>query len=76
MTSVVWAAIGLAAVVFVFFAGWPLYATYKTRGQGADVAEGQAYLKAKAKAKAKAQAEAKAGSRGAAHRGHPDEPGA
>ena len=72
MTSVVWAAIGLAAVVFVIFAGWPLYATYKTRGQGADVAEGQAYLKAKAKA----QAEAKAGSRGAAHRGHPDEPGA
>ena len=25
----VWAAIGLAAVVFVIFAGWPLYATYK-----------------------------------------------
>ena len=47
MTPVVWIAIGLAAVVFVIFAGWPLYATYKTRGQGADVAEGQAYLKAK-----------------------------
>lgn len=50
MTYVVWIAIGLAAVVFVIFAGWPLYNTYKTRGQGADVAEGQAYLKAKAEA--------------------------
>jgi hypothetical protein len=70
MTSVVWAAIGLAAVVFVIFAGWPLYATYKTRGQGADVAEGQAYLKAKARA------QPKAGSEGAAPRGHPDGPGA
>ena len=37
MTPVFWIAIGLAAVVFVIFAGWPLYATYKTRGQGADV---------------------------------------
>ena len=50
MTYVVWIAIVLAAVVFVIFAGWPLYTTYKTRGQGADVAEGQAYLKAKAEA--------------------------
>ena len=48
MTFVVWIAIGLAAVVFVIFAGWPLYNTYKTRGQGADVAEAQAYFKAKA----------------------------
>jgi hypothetical protein len=55
VTYVVWIAIGLAAVVFCVFAGWPLYNTYKTRGQGADVAEGQAYLKAKAKAKARAQ---------------------
>ena len=52
MTFVVWIAIALAAVVFVIFAGWPLYTTYKTRGQGADVAEGQAYFKAKAKAEA------------------------
>ena len=52
MTPVVWIAIGLAAVVFVIFAGWPLYNTYRTRGQGADVAEGQAYLKAKAQAEA------------------------
>ena len=44
MTPVFWIAISLAAVVFVIFAGWPLYATYKTRGQGADVAEGQAYF--------------------------------
>ena len=70
MTPVVWIAIGLAALVFVIFAGWPLYTTYKTRGQGADVAEGQAYLKAKA------QAEGKAGSADAAPRGHPDGPGA
>ena len=54
MTYVVWIAIGLAAVVFCIFAGWPLYNTYKTRGLGADVAEGQAYLKAKARAEAKA----------------------
>ena len=64
MTLVVWIAIGLAAVVFVIFAGWPLYATYKTRGQGADVAEGQAYLKAKAE------------SAGAAPAGDHDGPGA
>ena len=70
--------LGLAAVVFVIFAGWPLYATYKTRGQGADVAEGQAYLKAKAQAEADAQAEAGeeagAGSAGPALRGDHDGP--
>ncbi len=44
VTYVVWIAVGLAAVVFCIFAGWPLYNTYKTRGLGADVAEGQAYL--------------------------------
>jgi hypothetical protein len=63
---VVWIAIGLAAVVFVIFAGWPLYTTYKTRGQGADVAEGQAYLKAKSQAEARAQAETEAESTRAA----------
>ena len=68
MTPVVWIAVGLAAVVFVIFAGWPLYNTYRTRGQGADVVEGQAYLKAKA------QAEAEAASDGAALRGQHDEP--
>ena len=67
MTPVVWIAIGLAAVVFVIFAGWPLYNTYRTRGQGADVAEGQAYLKAKAQAEAKAERD------GAALRGQHDE---
>ena len=80
MTPVVWMVLGLAAVVFVIFAGWPLYATYKTRGQGADVAEGQAYLKAKAQAEAKTQAEAGAGeeagagSAGPALRGDHDAP--
>jgi len=58
LTYVVWIAIGLAAVVFCVFAGWPLYTTYKTRGQGADVAEGQAYFKAKARAQ-RAQAAAR-----------------
>jgi hypothetical protein len=58
VTPVVWIAIGLAAVVFVIFAGWPLYTTYKTRGQGADVAEGQAYLKAKAQAESAGAASA------------------
>ena len=32
--------------------GWPLYNIYKTRLQGADVAEGQAYFKAKAQGRA------------------------
>ena len=58
MTYVVWIAIALAAVVFCIFAGWPLYNTYKTRGLGADVAEGQAYFKAKARAEAEARARA------------------
>ncbi len=57
MTPVVWMVLGMAAVVFVIFAGWPLYVTYRTRGQGADVAEGQAYFKAKAQAEAQAQAQ-------------------
>ena len=74
--------LGLAAVVFVIFAGWPLYVTYRTRGQGADVAEGQAYFKAKAQAEARAQAaagaeeEAGAGSAGRAPRGDHDGPSA
>ena len=76
MTPVVWMVLGLAAVVFVIFAGWPLYVTYRTRGQGADVAEGQAYLRAKAQAEAEAQAQAEAGrgSAGPARRGDHDGP--
>ncbi len=80
MTPVVWMVLGLAAVVFVIFAGWPLYVTYRTRGQGADVAEGQAYFKAKAQAEAQARAaagageEAGAGSAGPPLRGDHDGP--
>jgi hypothetical protein len=76
VTPVVWMVLGLAAVVFVIFAGWPLYATYRTRGQGADVAEGQAYLRAKAQAEAQGQARAEAGkgSVGPARRGDHDGP--
>lgn len=45
-----WIAIGLAGVAFCVFTGWPLYNTYKARGKEvADVAEGEAYLKAKAR---------------------------
>lgn len=66
MTYVVWIAIGLAAVVFCIFAGWPLYNTYKTRGLGADVVEGQAYCKAKAEAEARARAESDDGRPGTA----------
>jgi hypothetical protein len=51
LTPAFWIAIGLAGVAFCVFTGWPLYNTYKTRRQGADVAEGQAYFKAKARAK-------------------------
>jgi hypothetical protein len=47
MSPVVWIAIGIAVIVFLIFAAWPLYNTYRTRGQGADVREGQAYLKGK-----------------------------
>jgi hypothetical protein len=50
LTPTFWIAIGLAGVAFCVWTGWPLYNIYKTRGQGADVAEGQAYFKAKAKA--------------------------
>jgi hypothetical protein len=50
LTYVVWITIGLAGVAFCVWTGWPLYNIYKTRGQGADVAEGQAYFKAKARA--------------------------
>jgi hypothetical protein len=45
-----WIAMGLAGVAFCVWTGWPLYNTYKTRRQGADVAEGQAYFRAKAMA--------------------------
>ena len=51
MTPVVWLTLGLAGVAFCVWTGWPLYNIYKTRRQGADVAEGQAYFKAKARAK-------------------------
>ncbi len=47
MNFIVWIVIALAAIVFLIFAGWPLYGTYRTRRQGADVREGQEYLKAK-----------------------------
>jgi hypothetical protein len=47
MTPIVWLAIGIAAVVFLIFVAWPLRNTFRTRGQGADVREGQAYLEAK-----------------------------
>ena len=47
MSVTVWIAIGIAALVFLIFAAWPLYNTFRTRGQGADIREGQAYLEAK-----------------------------
>jgi hypothetical protein len=50
LTPVVWLTLGLAGVAFCVWTGWPLYNIYKTRRQGADVAEGQAYFKAKARA--------------------------
>lgn len=47
MTIIVGIAIGLAIVIFLIFAGWPLYNTYRNRNQGAGVQDGEAYLKAK-----------------------------
>jgi hypothetical protein len=58
LTYAFWIAIGFGGVAFCVWTGWPLYNTYKTRRQGADVAEGQAYFKAKARA---ARARAAAG---------------
>jgi hypothetical protein len=48
LTSVVWAGLALAVLAFIAFAGFPLYMTWRNRGAGADVREGQAYLEAKA----------------------------
>jgi hypothetical protein len=49
LTPVVWLTLGLAGVAFCVWTGWPLYNIYRTRRQGADVAEGQAYFRAKAR---------------------------
>ena len=47
MNFIVWIVIAVALIIFLIFAAWPLYGTYRTRRQGADVREGQEYLKAK-----------------------------
>ncbi len=47
MNLTVWIVIAVALIIFLIFAAWPLYGTYRTRRQGADVREGQEYLKAK-----------------------------
>jgi hypothetical protein len=47
LNFIVWIAIAVAFIIFLIFAAWPLYGTYRTRRQGADVREGQEYLKAK-----------------------------
>ena len=49
MNFIVWIVIAVAFIIFLIFAGWPLYSTYRTRRQGADVREGQEYLEAKEK---------------------------
>jgi len=67
LTPVVWVAIALAGVAFCVWTGWPLYNIYKTRRQGADVSEGQAYLKAKAE-----RAQARTGPAEKAHPGARD----
>jgi len=69
LTPAFWIAIGLAGVAFCVWTGWPLYNIYKTRGQGADVAEGQAYFKAKARAE---RARATTGPAEKGRRGAPD----
>ena len=47
MHLIIWIVIAAALIIFLIFAAWPLYGTYRTRRQGADIREGQAYLKAK-----------------------------
>jgi hypothetical protein len=47
MNLTIWVVIGVAFIIFLIFAAWPLYGTYRTRRQGADVREAQVYLKAK-----------------------------
>ncbi len=47
MNPIIWIVIGVALLIFLIFAGWPLYSTYRTRRQGADVQEADEYLAAK-----------------------------
>ena len=47
MNPIIWIVIGVALLIFLIFAGWPLYGTYRTRRQGADVQEADEYLAAK-----------------------------
>jgi hypothetical protein len=47
LNPIIWIVIGVALLIFLIFAGWPLYSTYRTRRQGADVQEADEYLKAK-----------------------------
>jgi len=74
LTPTFWIAIGLAGVAFCVWTGWPLYKIYKTRGQGADVAEGQAYFKAKAERMQATTGPAEKGRPGAQETGQPAEP--
>jgi hypothetical protein len=47
LNPLIWIVIGVALLIFLIFAAWPLYGTYRTRRQGADVREAQTYLRAK-----------------------------
>ena len=47
MNPIIWIVIAVALLIFLIFAGWPLYGTYRTRRQGADVQEADEYLAAK-----------------------------
>jgi hypothetical protein len=47
LNPIIWIVIGVALLIFLIFAGWPLYSTYRARRQGADVQEADEYLAAK-----------------------------
>ncbi len=47
MNPIIWIVLGACLLIFLIFAAWPLYGTYRTRRQGADVHEAERYLKAK-----------------------------
>lgn len=47
MSLIIWIVIAVAFIIFLIFAAWPLYSTYRTRRQGADVREADEYLEAK-----------------------------
>jgi hypothetical protein len=70
-----WIAIAVAGMALVFFTGWPLYNTYRSRRTGGDyaakdAAEARAYFRDKAKGDLAQAAADEAGKGPPRHAGH------